>query len=162
MNARRAIARPRAAAPGRGKRVSRLRLSIQGLDGFRAMPARSTLRRWVAMALERDAGLVLRFVATREARRLHQAFRGRPYPTNVLTFDYTERPVRADIVVCVPMVRAEARAQGKPFHHHLAHLVMHGVLHAQGHDHVTPGQAGRMERRERRLLARLRIADPYA
>ncbi len=113
------------------------------------------------LALDRDATLVLRFVATAEARRLNRDFRGKDHATNVLTFDYMEKPVRADIVICVPVVHNEAREQGKAFRDHLAHLVVHGVLHAQGHDHATQGQARRMEGRERRLLARLGVSDPY-
>ena len=154
---RAARAVPRAAA-----RPRRLQLSIQGAAAFPALPSRWTLRRWSALALERDAVIVLRFVGTTEGRRLNREFRGQDHATNVLTFDYMETPVRADIVLCVPVVRTEARSQGKTFRDHLAHLVIHGLLHAQGHDHVSPGQAQRMEARERRLLARLRVADPYA
>jgi len=140
----------------------RLALSIQGAAAFPALPSRSTLRRWTRLALERDAVIVLRFVDTREGRRLNREFRGQDHATNVLTFDYMETPVRADIVICVPVVRAEARAQGKSFRDHLVHLVIHGALHAQGHDHVSPAQARKMEAHERRLLARLRVTDPYA
>ncbi|MCS6944088.1 MAG: rRNA maturation RNase YbeY [Sutterellaceae bacterium] len=126
------------------------------------MPASSTLRRWVGLACRRRAHLVLRFVGTAEGRTLNRTYRGRDYATNVLTFVYSQRPVHADIVICVPVVRAEARAQRKPFYHHLAHLVIHGALHAQGHDHLTAQQAQVMETLERRLLARLGIPDPYA
>ena len=144
------------------RRTPRLTLSIQGTARFPALPSRATLRRWAQLALTRDAGIVLRFVGAAEGRRLNLDFRGEQHATNVLTFDYMEKPVRADIVICVPIVRAEARAQGKQFRDHLAHLVIHGLLHAQGHDHVSSDQAERMEARERRLLARLRVADPYA
>ena len=66
-------------------------------------------------------------------------------------------------MVCLPVVRREARAQGKAFADHLAHLVVHGALHAQGWDHERgPDEAARMEARERAILARFRIADPYA
>jgi len=150
------------AGPRDPARPRRLRLSVQGAAAFPAVPSRSTLRRWATLALERDAVIVLRFVGTTEGRRLNREFRGQDHATNVLTFDYMETPVRADIVICVPVVRMEARTQGKTFRDHLAHLVIHGLLHAQGHDHVSPGQAQRMERREKRLLARLRVADPYA
>jgi len=141
--------------------MPRLHLAIQGERAFAALPSRATLRRWTQLALERDATLVLRFAGTAEARRLNRDFRGKDHATNVLTFDYMERPVRADIVICVPVVRSEARAQGKTLRDHLAHLVLHGVLHAQGHDHATQDQARKMEGRERRLLARLGISDPY-
>jgi probable rRNA maturation factor len=139
-----------------------LELTIQGTEAFPALPSRATLRRWTLLALDRDARIVLRFVGSPEGRRLNREFRGQDHATNVLTFDYMERPVRADIVICVPLVRREAQVQGKPLRDHLAHLVIHGVLHAQGHDHVSPAQAHRMEARERKLLARLGVADPYA
>jgi len=128
-------------------------------------PAR--LRRWVRFALAADARLTLRLTARAEAIALNRAFRGRDYAPNVLTFTYPPAPndarglCAADIVICVPVVREQARAQRKPFEHHLAHLVIHGVLHAQGHDHQTPAQAARMEALETALLRRLRIPDPY-
>jgi probable rRNA maturation factor len=69
--------------------------------------------------------------------------------------------VSADIVICMPIVLREAREQRKPPAAHLAHLVMHGVLHACGHDHEVPEQAERMEATEVALLARFGIADPW-
>ena len=139
-----------------------LALSIQGQGRFDGLPARSTLVRWVKAAVERDAELTLRFVGAAEARRLNRGFRGRDYATNVLTFDYQHAPVvRADIVLCVPVVRREAREQRKGFREHLAHLVVHGVLHAQGHDHDRASRARRMEALEVRVLAGLGIDDPY-
>jgi len=80
----------------------------------------------------------------------------------VLTFAYQRRPVVvAEIVLCLPVVRREAREQGRTLRAHLAHLVVHGVLHAQGYEHALAREAKRMQRRERELLATLRIADPY-
>jgi probable rRNA maturation factor len=139
-----------------------LALSIQGHTGFAGLPARSTLARWISAALEREAELTLRFIGAREGRQLNRDFRGKDYATNVLTFDYAHDPVvRADIVLCVPVIRREARAQGKPLRDHLAHLVVHGVLHAQGHAHDRAADARRMEAREVELLAGLGIPDPY-
>ena len=139
-----------------------LALSIQGQGRFVGLPARSTLLRWIKAALERDAELTLRFVGAAEARRLNREFRGKDYATNVLTFDYRHAPVVvADIVLCVPVVRREAREQRKGFREHLAHLVVHGVLHAQGHEHDRARDAKRMEAREVRILAGLGVDDPY-
>jgi probable rRNA maturation factor len=139
-----------------------LTLSIQGQSRFDGLPARNTLVRWIMAALERDAELTLRFVGAAEGRKLNRAFRGKDYATNVLTFDYRHAPVvAADIVVCVPIVRREAREQRKPFRDHLAHLVVHGVLHAQGLVHERAAEARRMEACEVRILADLGIADPY-
>lgn len=145
------------------RRGPRLALSIHGREKFAGLPTPPTLRRWVQLALERDAEIGLSFVDAREGRRLNRAFRGRDYATNVLTFDYAQRPtVVADIAICVPVVSREAREQGKPLRAHLAHLVIHGALHAQGYDHRRWAEAREMEAREVELLVKLRIADPYA
>jgi probable rRNA maturation factor len=139
-----------------------LELAVQGLARFEGLPARATLARWVVSALEVDAELTLRFVGAAEARRLNRTYRGRDYATNVLTFDYRHAPVvKADIVLCVPLIRREARARGKSTRDHLAHLLVHGVLHAQGHQHENARQARRMEAREIAILARAGVADPY-
>lgn len=156
-NATRTPAPARAGAEGHS-----LQLTILGAERHADLPVRTTLRRWIRLALRRDARLVLVFVDTREGRRLNRSYRGRDYATNVLTFDYQSRPEAvADIVLCMPVVRREARERGRTLRQHLAHLVVHGVLHAQGDDHETPSQARHMERREREILARLRIPDPY-
>ena len=148
-----------------------LSLSIQLGARIREWPvARARLRRWVRIALERDATLTMRLVARAEAIELNKAYRGRDYAPNVLTFEYGNQPgmpgssshCMADIVLCLPVLREEARAQHKALTDHLAHLVIHGVLHAQGYDHQDERDAARMEALETRLLARLRIADPYA
>jgi probable rRNA maturation factor len=145
----------------------RLALSIQVDDDAGALPAdRAQLRRWVRGALGRDAVLTLRFVGRAEGRALNAQFRGRDYATNVLTFAYDEspapgEPLSADIVVCMPVVLDEARAQGKSARDHLAHLVVHGTLHAQGHDHEEEDAAREMEALETAILGRFRIADPY-
>lgn len=145
--------------------ASRLSLSVQGRERFaradEPLPADSTLRRWLRAALRGDARLTLRFVDAREGRRLNRDFRGRDYATNVLTFDYARAPVEADIVLCVPVIAREARAQGKRWRAHLAHLVVHGALHAQGHEHETEAEATRMERLEVKVLAALGYPDPY-
>lgn len=169
MSARRPAPAERNPAPRRGHAAPAaakpsLSLSIQLGDGVRALPAsRAQLRRWVAAAIDTDATLTLRFVGEREGRALNTRYRHRDYATNVLTFAYPGEDGRAiaDIVVCMPVVLREARAQRKAPLAHLAHLVIHGVLHACGHDHERPAQAERMEAAEVALLARFRIADPY-
>lgn len=131
--------------------------------GASALPVgRTQLRRWVQAALQTDAEIVLRFVGKEESQALNHQYRGKNKPTNVLTFDYAHEPVvQADIVICMPVLEQEAAEQHKPLRNHLAHLVIHGVLHAHGMDHLTDEEAAEMEAAEVALLRRFRIRDPY-
>jgi probable rRNA maturation factor len=102
-------------------------------------------------------------------RTLNRAWRGQDKPTNVLSFGVGEdgpRPPGAplllgDVVLAFETVAAEATAQEKPLADHLAHLVVHGVLHLMGFDHEAAAEAARMEALEISILAGLGIADPY-
>ncbi len=142
--------------------MKRLHLAIQGRSRFAGLPARSTLVRWVTAALAGDAEVTLRFVGAREGRKLNQVYRRKDYATNVLTFGYARAPVICtDIVLCVPVIRREARQLGRDFRNHLAHLVVHGALHAQGLDHGSAAAARKMEAREIEILSGLGFADPY-
>ena len=163
----RTSATPRADA-GRGRAgarrsAPRLALTVQYAVARTGLPVPATLRRWAAAALEGDVRATLRFVGLDEGRTLNAIYRGKEYATNVLTFVYDDAvPLAGDIVLCVPVLRREARAGGKTLRAHCAHLVVHGMLHLQGHDHASPREAGRMEARETALLASLGYADPYA
>jgi probable rRNA maturation factor len=142
--------------------MAALLLAVQGHSRFTGLPPRATLARWIRPALERDAEITLRFVGAAEGRRLNRDYRGRDYATDVLTFDYADAPaIHADIVLCVPVIRREAREQHKKYRDHLAHLVVHGVLHAHGYDHDRAARARRMESREVEILAGLGLPDPY-
>jgi probable rRNA maturation factor len=128
------------------------------------VPGPVTLRRWARLAAGRRRGeLGIRVVGSGESRALNERWRGRPQPTNVLSFpaDGPRGPQIGDIVVCAPLVAREAREAGKPLAAHWAHMVVHGTLHLLGFDHRRAADAKRMERRERALLARLGFADPY-
>ena len=140
----------------------RLALSLQGHAEFAGLPTRSTLMRWIAAALQRDAQITLRFVGLREGARLNRGYRGKDYATDVLTFGYAAEPiVQADIVICVPVVRREAHGKGKPLYDHLAHLVVHATLHAHGLHHANASAARTLERLERTILKSLGKRDPY-
>ena len=139
-----------------------LSLSIQGRTRFADLPTRVTLARWIRAALVRDAQLTVRFVDAREGRRLNRDFRAKDYAPDVLTFSYSTRPtVHADIVICVPALRREARARRTPAHQHLAHLIVHATLHAHGAHHENTGAAQKMETLERKILTSLGKRDPY-
>jgi probable rRNA maturation factor len=143
-----------------------LSLSLQFADlSLKPELPRHRVVRWIRAALEHPAELTVRFVGAEEARALNQAYRGKDYATNVLTFDYEPGPpcVVADLVLCAPVLVAEARELGKPVAEHVAHLLVHGTLHAQGWDHETSAaDADAMEARETAILAALGLPDPYA
>ena len=128
-------------------------------------PGPGTLRGWARLAAGAKHGeLGIRVVGSAESRALNLQHRGKPAPTNVLSFPMAAgagNPMIGDIVVCAPVVAREAREQGKALRAHWAHMVIHGTLHLLGFDHDRPADARRMEGRERKLLARLGFADPY-
>jgi probable rRNA maturation factor len=150
------------AEPGTAKLVLAVQVAVNSTD----LPSRAKLRRWLAAALMTNAAITLRFVGAAEGRKLNRSYRGRDYATNVLSFDYgcsgRDGALAGDIVLCVPVLRREARAQGKTLTAHLAHLTVHGALHLQGHDHQRPRAAARMEALEKEILAKLGFPDPYA
>ena len=149
-------------APARAKAPA-LSLSVQYASNDGDLPARPHVRRWVRAALIHDATVTVRFVDAIEGRALNAEFRGKDYATNVLTFVYDdENPRAGDVVLCAPVVRREAAAQGKPLADHHAHLVVHGMLHLQGFDHERHADAAVMEARETAILAALGLPDPYA
>ncbi len=148
-------------------RAPSLSLEVQFAAPGHALPAKRELRAWVRAALERDAEVTLRIVEEAEGRRLNARFRGKDSATNVLTFTYAEEgdvqhgPLLGDIVLCAPVVEAEAAEQGKGLEAHYAHLVVHGVLHLQGYDHERDDEAARMEARETEIVTRLGYPAPY-
>jgi probable rRNA maturation factor len=119
----------------------------------RGVPGAAFLRRWAV------APVTLRIVGEAEGRRLNRRFRRRDYATNVLSFRYEK--MRGDVVLCHPVIRREARAQGKHLRDHYAHLVVHGCLHLRGYDHEKKRDAARMEAREIAILKRGGIGNPY-
>jgi probable rRNA maturation factor len=127
------------------------------------------VERWVRGALLGPAELAIRFVDAEEGQTLNREYRGKDYATNVLTFAYNEgaeiaddEPTQADIVLCTDVLQREADEQKKTVEEHAAHLVVHGVLHAQGFDHETDEEAEEMEQLERDIMEALGYPDPYA
>jgi probable rRNA maturation factor len=145
------------------RKAPSLSLSVQYASNDADLPGRPQIRRWVRAALLSDATVTVRFVDAIEGRAINAEFRGKDYATNVLTFVYDdEHPRAGDVVLCAPVVRREAAAQGKPLADHHAHLVVHGMLHLQGFDHERRADAAVMEARETAILATLGLPDPYA
>ena len=121
------------------------------------------IKKWVRASINRPGNLTVRFVNRTEGQALNHQFRSKAYATNVLTFLYgiSQNELIADIVLCMPVVSSEARDQGKAVKAHLAHLVVHGCLHADGLDHMTQQGAKVMEAREVAILKNLGFSDPY-
>jgi probable rRNA maturation factor len=136
--------------------------SIDDVALHRATLGRSKVTRWLRHALQSDAEITVRIVNAEEGQALNRDYRQKDYATNVLTFDYTQEPiVTADLVLCAPVVAAEAKEQGKTLEAHYAHLLVHGALHAQGWDHDDDEDAQVMELRETDIMHRLGFDSPY-
>jgi probable rRNA maturation factor len=133
-------------------------------------PRRADITTWASEALGRRAGnaeISVRLVGRAEGRKLNAQYRGKDYATNVLSFPASphaaseEAKPLGDLVICPPVLRAEALEQRKTLRSHWAHLVVHGSLHLIGYDHERDADARRMERREVAVLRRLGFTNPY-
>lgn len=148
-------------------------------DGWRdQLPEAADCAMAAAAAAWRAAGQELRSGAAAEisilltddatVQSLNQRHRAQDKPTNVLSFPLDQHPAAAsepwlvgDVVLACETVSGEAREQGKPVADHFRHLVVHGILHLLGYDHVTDRDAAVMEPLEVKALASLGVADPY-
>ncbi len=121
------------------------------------------IKKWVKAAIQLNGLITLRFVNTAEGKKINFAFRNKDKATNVLTFPYelTKKNLVADIVFCLPVIQKEASEQGKTVKVHLAHLIIHGCLHAQGLVHEKDQEAKKMESQEIKLLKSLGFPNPY-
>ncbi len=152
-----------AAGQGKGLEVD---VVLQDTGWRRSLPGAETLARRAARAALRGTGasgtVTVLLADDRELRRLNGEHRGVDKPTNVLSFSGDVAAGHlGDIALALGTVRREAEAAGKRFAAHFAHLVAHGTLHLLGHDHLSAGEARRMERAEARAMRRLRLPNPW-
>jgi len=121
------------------------------------------MKQWVKAASPRNGLVTLRFINAAEGKQLNFAYRKKDKATNVLTFPYelSKTSVYADIIFCLPVLQKEAKEQDKSLKAHLAHLIVHGCLHAQGYDHVKQKAAHKMETLEVQILKRFGFSNPY-
>ncbi len=121
------------------------------------------IKKWVKSATPLGGLITLRFVNGTEGKKLNLAFRQKDYATNVLTFPYelSKNELAADIIFCLPVLQKEAKEQDKLLKAHLAHLIVHGCLHAQGYDHEAAKDAKKMETLEIQTLQKMGFANPY-
>jgi len=144
----------------------KLNLTVQFPDKrLQKQLPRALLTSAVQAALFAPARITLRFVDAVEGLTLNRDYRGKDYATNVLTFAYTEdidaETTEADIILCTDVLLQEATEQHKTLRDHALHLIVHGVLHAQGYDHEDDDEASEMEGLEIEILAQLGITNPY-
>lgn len=143
--------------------MAHLEITVMENAEFEGLPSDETMQKWIEAAIERDTELSILFVEEEEGRAMNAQYRHKDYATNVLTFDYQHEPVAmADLVICVPVLIREANEQEKTFEEHLAHLLIHGALHAHGYDHMDDEEAEIMEEKEIRAMLALGFPNPYA
>ncbi len=147
-------------------------VDVQCIENHPDFPDTKWYETWIERTLpnEPDMELSIRLVDEEEMQQLNRDFRGKDYPTNVLSFQVDlpkaiqsqlEHYLLGDLVLCVPVILNEAVAQQKEWKNHLAHLVVHGCLHLLGMDHETDAEAKTMEQEEIRILAKGGIGNPY-
>ncbi len=146
-----------------------LDLDIQNATKFDAIPSRERFVEWSLAAMDgvrEHAEMVIRLVDEPEIQGLNRTYRGKDQPTNVLSFpsdlpEVVDSDLLGDLVICAPVVLREAKEQGKSEESHWAHMVVHGVLHLLGYDHLQEGDAETMEQLEREVMTGLGFQDPY-
>ena len=161
-------------------------LDVQNPYEYTSIPKETELQEWVSEAIqgnthtEHDLSLVIRFVNEEEGKTLNRAYRHKEYATNVLSFPFEEPEFTTeiselgeafsqhlqqqhlgDVVLCEQVVKAEANEQNKTLKQHWAHMIVHGVLHLQGYDHLNDEEANLMESLEVSILKKLGFDNPY-
>lgn len=134
------------------------------------IPTLAQFEQWVNAALPDTLSpveLTIRLVDTAEGTYLNETYRQKIGPTNILSFPFENEgdelpiPLLGDLVICVPVMLAEAKELGKSVEFHWAHLVVHGILHLLGYDHMQEQEAMLMEGLEYSILQRLGYPNPY-
>ena len=132
------------------------------------IPDAALVQQWAEQACFSEEPLVtsVQLVSLDEMRELNNTWRGNNRPTNVLSFpmqspEEVEPRILGDLALCPAVINSEAAQQHKPATAHWAHMIVHGMLHLQGYDHIDESQANEMEALEARILNRLGFDNPY-
>jgi probable rRNA maturation factor len=145
-------------------------IDIESNSQNQQVPAMADLEHWISAALQSqefvDAEVSVYIVDEDEGQELNAQYRGKDYPTNVLSFpaDIAAEvgvPLLGDLVVCAPVVAREAQEQGKTLQAHWAHMLVHGTLHLIGFDHIEDDEAETMETLETQIVTGLGYPAPY-
>lgn len=149
-------------------------IELQNEMQFPNLPNFSQLQQWIEttfqlipLTLDKSKfEITLRFIDKEESAELNETYRHKNGPTNILSFPDDSIPGFSstsfgDLAICVPLVVDEANAQSKTVEAHFAHLIIHGILHLVGYDHVKRKEANEMEDLEIKILSRLGYENPY-
>jgi probable rRNA maturation factor len=147
-----------------------LSIDIQNPGGYQDLPAPGDIAQWLNAAWQDekpDTTVLVRIVDEHEGTQLNLDYRGKDYATNILSFPFEAPPIPldnnhlGDLVLCHPVVLKEAQEQHKNIQHHWAHLLIHGMLHLQGYDHLNDDDAEQMESLEIKILKQMGYQNPY-
>ncbi len=144
-------------------------LDIQIISQSKQLPDQEQFQYWVDAVLKdesEDAEVVIRIVDEAEMIQFNEQYRDKKSSTNILSFPFevpegVDSNLLGDILVCAPVVEKEAHQQHKELDHHWAHMIVHGVLHLLGYDHVNDQDAEEMEMLEVKILKKIKIKNPY-
>jgi len=145
-------------------------LDVQRMSQSDLLPSDTQLQLWVETALldyPKDAEVLIRIVTTDEMSMLNHQYRNKQGATNILSFplnlpeEVEGVDLLGDLVVCAAVLEYEAKQQNKLLPSHWAHIIIHGVLHLLGYDHIDECDAKKMESKEMVLLQKLQITNPY-
>ena len=148
-----------------------LQIASENSEG---LPTLEQFTHWVETALAFEAQtedfpeteMTIRIVDEEESQTLNREYRGKDYPTNVLSFPFEvpegiELPLLGDLVICRQVMEREAKEQQISLASHWAHLAVHGTLHLLGYDHIEEAEAEEMEGLETQIMKKLGFEDPY-
>ncbi len=144
-------------------------LDFQVVSQSNSIPSIDQFQSWIDVVLSDesiDSEIVVRIIDEAEMTRFNEQYRDKIGPTNILSFpfDVPENIVSillGDLLVCAPIIEKESLQQNKLVDHHWAHIIVHGVLHLLGHDHIDECDAKEMEALEIKILRKIKIKNPY-
>jgi probable rRNA maturation factor len=144
-------------------------LDIQNISKSKKIPTHAKFQTWLDAVLiddNQDSEVVIRIVDEDEMILFNEQYRNKKSPTNILSFPFQpsvgiDNPLLGDLLVCAPVIEKESHLQNKKLDHHWAHMIVHGVLHLLGYDHVNDIDAEEMENLEIKILNTINIKNPY-
>ncbi|MCK5888945.1 MAG: rRNA maturation RNase YbeY [Methylococcales bacterium] len=145
------------------------KVDVQVVSLSKQLPDLAQFQYWVDSLLKddtEDSEVVIRLVDEFEMIQFNEQYRDKKGTTNILSFPF-EPPegmnskLLGDLLICVPVIEQEALAQDKVLEHHWAHMVIHGVLHLLGYDHLSDEEAEEMEALEMKVLRSIAVENPY-